>query len=179
MEKLPGFSMKNSLSLPSLTNKYFNSLMVENDEPIYTYNDAFKRYFVRQTMKGRRCAALNQYYNTTISDEVFNITSKELNVNGNLYEILDKYFENENKQRKIIENENDSQFKNYRDINQDEKPKNVNDELSKLPLHKKLQKLNLIDVMMDFDATSLYLQLCMMRTVFILKCRLVLLLNRI
>ena len=29
-------------------------------------------------------------------------------------------------------------------------------ELSKLPIHKELQKLNLNDVMMEFDATSLY-----------------------
>ena len=37
MEKLTGFGMKNSLTLPSLANKYFNSLRDENDEPIYTY----------------------------------------------------------------------------------------------------------------------------------------------
>ena len=29
-------------------------------------------------------------------------------------------------------------------------------ELNKLPIHKKLQKLNVNDVMMDFEATSLY-----------------------
>ena len=32
----------------------------------------------------------------------------------------------------------------------------INNKLSKLPLHDQLQKLNLIDVMMDFDATPLY-----------------------
>ena len=39
MEDLAGFSMKNSLSLPSLANKLFNSLRDKNDEPIYTFND--------------------------------------------------------------------------------------------------------------------------------------------
>ena len=36
MEELTGFGMKNSLTLPSLANKYFNSLRDENDEPMYT-----------------------------------------------------------------------------------------------------------------------------------------------
>ena len=114
------------------------------------------RYFVRQSMKGDRCAALSQYYQSTTSDEVFNIISKELDVNGNKCEILDRSFQYENKHRKIIEHAYDSQFKDKRDINQDEKSKHVNDKLTKLPLHKKLQKLNLNDVVMNFDATSLY-----------------------
>ena len=46
MEKLTGFGMKNSLTLPSLANKYFNSLRDESDEPIYTYNNEFMRHFV-------------------------------------------------------------------------------------------------------------------------------------
>ena len=47
MEELTGFGMKNSLTLPSLANKFFNSLRVENNEVIYTYNDEFLRHFVR------------------------------------------------------------------------------------------------------------------------------------
>ena len=60
MEELTGFGMKNSLTLPSLAIKFFNSLREENDEPIYTYNDEFMRHFVRQSIKGGRCSALNQ-----------------------------------------------------------------------------------------------------------------------
>ena len=59
MEKLTGFGMKNSLTLPPLANKYFNSLRDESDEPIYTYNDEYMRHFVRQSIKGGRCSALN------------------------------------------------------------------------------------------------------------------------
>ena len=55
MEELTGFGMKNSLNLPSLANKYFNSLGDENDEPIYTYNDELIRHFIRQSIKGGRC----------------------------------------------------------------------------------------------------------------------------
>ena len=156
MEELTRFGMKNSLTLPSLANNYFNSLREESDEPIYTYNDEFMRHFVRQSIKGGRSSALNQYYKSNISQEVFNIFSKELNVNGNVCEIIDKYFENTNKQRKIIEDEYDSKFKDYPDIDEKERTEHINKELNKLAIHKKLQKLNLNDVMMDFDATSLY-----------------------
>ena len=103
--------MKNSLTLPSLANRYFYSLRDENDEPIYAYTDPFMRYFLRQSTKGGRC----QYYKSATSDEVFFILSKELNINGNICEILDKYFEYTNKQRKILENEYDSEFEDYRD----------------------------------------------------------------
>ena len=48
MEELTIFGMKNSLTLPSLAAKYFNSLRDENDEPINTYTDPFIRNFVRQ-----------------------------------------------------------------------------------------------------------------------------------
>ena len=94
MEKLTGFGMKNSLTLPSLADKYFNSLRDENDEPIYSYNEEYMRHFIGQSIRGGRCSALNQYYKSAISQEVFNIISKELSVNGddNVCEIIDKYF---------------------------------------------------------------------------------------
>ena len=55
MEELTGFGMINSSTLPSLANKYFNSLRDENDEPIYTYTDPFMRNFLRKAIKGGRC----------------------------------------------------------------------------------------------------------------------------
>ena len=158
MEELTGFGMKNSLTLPSLANKFFNSLREENDEPIYTYNDEFMRHFVRQSIKEGQCSALNQYYKSNISQEVFNIISKGLNVNGNddVCEIINKYFEHTNKQRKIIADEYDSKLKDIRDIDEEERTEHINKELNKLPIHKKLQKLNLNDVMTDFDSASRY-----------------------
>ena len=39
MDDITGYSMKDSLSLPGLGWKYFNLLITEKDEPIYTYND--------------------------------------------------------------------------------------------------------------------------------------------
>ena len=76
------------------------------------------RHFVRQSIKSGRCVSFNQYYKSTVSDEVFNISSKELDDNRNLCEILQKYFKYTNKRRKILKNEYDPQFKGYRDINQ-------------------------------------------------------------
>ena len=51
------------------------------------------RQFVTKSTEGGRCASYNQYYKSAISDEVFNIFSKELKFNGNLCENLDNYFE--------------------------------------------------------------------------------------
>ena len=56
----------------------------------------------------------------------------------------------------MIEDESDSHFNDYRDNDEEEKTEHFNKKLNKLPIHKKLQELNLNDVMMDFDATSLY-----------------------
>ena len=149
--------MKDSLTLPSLANDYFNSLRDQIDESICTYNDEYMRYFVRKSIKGGRCSASKQFFKSIFSDEVFNILSKDLDINGNICEILDEFFEFINKHRKMIETEYDSQFNDYRDINQDEKAKYVNDKLSNLRSFNKLKKkLDLKDVMMDFDATSLY-----------------------
>ena len=151
--------MKNSLTLPSLANKSFNSLGDENDEPIYTYTDPFMRNFVRKAIKGGRCNAFNQYYKSENSDEVCNIISKELNVDnvvGNVCDILEKYFEFSNKHEKEYKKEFDSNYGDYRDINQKEKEKYVNKKLNMLRIHKELSKLNLKKTQVCYDGISLY-----------------------
>ena len=121
MEELTGFGMKNNLTLPSLANKYFNSLRDENDEPIYTYTYPFMRNFARKSIKGGRCNAFNQRYKSEISGEVFNIISKELSVKGNEYEILEKVFEFSNEYEELYTKEFDSKHDDYRDIDQKRK----------------------------------------------------------
>ena len=114
-------------------------MRVENDEPIYTNTDPFMRNFVRQSKKRGRCSALNQYYQSTISDEVFNTDSKELNINGNIYETSDNYFEYTNKLRKILKKEDGSQFADFRENNEDKRTKHINKNFNKLAKHKTLQ----------------------------------------
>ena len=121
MEELTEFGMKNSLTLPSLANKYFNSLRDENDEPIYTYTDPFMRNFVRKSIKAGKCNAFNQRYKSEISDEVFNVISKNLNVNGNECQIIEKYFEFLKEHEKLYAKEFKSKYDDYRDINKKEK----------------------------------------------------------
>ena len=82
MEDITGFSMKDCLSLPGLGWKYFNSLRTEDDEPIYTYNDKYMRWFVRQSIKGGRVCAFNQYYKTKHFEDIKKIISKFLDVKG-------------------------------------------------------------------------------------------------
>ena len=50
MEEITVFSRKDCLSLPVLGWKNFNSLRTEEDEPIYTYNDKYMRWFIRQSI---------------------------------------------------------------------------------------------------------------------------------
>ena len=125
MEELSGFGMKNSLTLPSLANKFFNSLRDENDEPFYTNKFPFMRNFVRKSIKGGRCNVFNQHYISEITDEVFIIISKELNVYGNICEILEKYFNFLKKYEKQYAKEFDSKYDDHRDIDQKEKKKNI------------------------------------------------------
>ena len=155
MEELTEFGIKNRITLPSSANKYF-SLCDGNDEPIYTYTDPFMRNFVRKAIKGGRCNVFNQHYKSEISDEVFIFISKELNVSGNICEILEEYFEFSSKYEKQYTKEFDSKYDDYRDSDQKEKEKYVNKKLNLLPIHKELSKLDSNNTQTDFDANSLY-----------------------
>ena len=83
MEEITEFSMKDCLSLPGLGWKYFNSLRTEEDEPIYTYNDKYMRCFVRQSIKGGRVCAFNQYYKSKHCDDILEIIKKRISCNRN------------------------------------------------------------------------------------------------
>ena len=109
-EEITKFSMKACLSLPGLGLKYFNSLRTEEDESIYTYNDKYMRWFVRQAAYGRQVCAFNQYYKSKSCDDILKNISKELCVKGNVYDIIEAYMEYRNKHFKIFENEYEDQF---------------------------------------------------------------------
>ena len=156
MEEITGFSMKDCLSLPGLGWKYFNSLRTEEDEPIYTYNDKYMRWFVRQSIKGGRVCAFNQYYKSKHCDNILKLINKELAVKGTVYDTIEAYMEYKNKYFKIFEKEYESQFNDYRDEDIEEKEKYINKKLGNLRLHKLIQRIELIHLLWDFDAVSLY-----------------------
>ena len=89
--------MKNCLSLPGLGWKNFNSLRTEEDKPIYTYNDKYIRWFVRQTIKRGRVCAFNQYYKSKHCDNILIIINKEVAVKGSVYDTIEAYMEYRNK----------------------------------------------------------------------------------
>ena len=156
MEEISNFGMKNNLILKSLANTYFDSLGDENDECIYTYTNPFMRNFVRNSIKGRRCDSFIQHYKSEISDEVFNIILKKVNVNGNICDLLESNFEILNNYEKLYAKEFDSKYEDYRDINQKEKSDCNNNKLNMLPIHEQLSKLDLNITQNGFDSTSLY-----------------------
>ena len=156
MEKITGFSMKDCLSLHGLGWKYVNSLRTEEDEPIYTYNDKYMKWFVRQSIKGGRVCAFNQYYKSKHCADILKIINKELAVKGTVYDTIEVYMEYKNKHFKIFEKEYEDQFDDYRDENVEEKEKFINEKLSNLRLHKIIKRIELIHLLWDFDAVSLY-----------------------
>ena len=156
MEDITRFSMKDCLSLPGLGWKYFNSLRTEEDEPIYTYNDKYMRWFLRQSIKGGRVCAFNQYYKSKHCDDILEIIKKEFGVIGTVYNTIEAYMEYKNKHFKIFENEYENQFDDYRDEDIDEKEKYINEKLSQLPIHRLIKQIKLVELLWDFNATSLY-----------------------
>ena len=156
MKEITGFSMKDCLSLPGLGWKYFNSLRTEEDEPIYTYNDKYMRWFVRQSIKGGRVCAFNQYYKSKHCDDILEIINKEFGVVGTVYNTIEAYMEYKNKHFKIFEREYESQFNDYRDEDIEEKEKYINEKLGQIPIHRLITQIKLDELLWDFDATSLY-----------------------
>ena len=156
MEEITGFSMKDCLSLPGMGWKYFNSLRTEEDEPIYTYNDKYMRWFVRQSIKGGRVCAFNQYYKSKHFEDIKKIISEFLGVEGTVYKIVGEYLNYKKKHYDIFEKEYEAQFDDYRNGNDEDKEQYINKKLGDLPLHKLIQKTELTHLLWDFDAVSLY-----------------------
>ena len=156
MEEISGFSMKDCLSLPGPGLKYFNSLRTEEDGPLYTYNDKYMRYFVRQASYGGRVCAFNHYYKSKHCNDILKILSKELNVKGNDYHIKEAYMNYKNEHLKIFQKEYESNFTVYRDENVEEKEKYINEKLSELPIHQLIRQLKINKLLWDFDCVSLY-----------------------
>ena len=90
MEK-NGFLMKDCWSASALGWKIFISMRDQNDEPIFTYNDKYKRYFVRQSIKGGPVCSFNQYYRSKTCDEVLKTSSEELNKKRDVDDIFEAY----------------------------------------------------------------------------------------
>ena len=155
-EEITGFSMKDCLSLSGLGLKYFISLRTEEDEPIYTYNDKYMRWFVRQAAYGGPVCAFNQYYKSKSCDDFLKIISEELNVKGNVYHTIEGYMNYKNKLYKKFDMEYESIFSDYRDENLEEKQKYIKEKLSDLPIHQLIRQIKKIELLWDFDCVSLY-----------------------
>ena len=156
MEEITGFSMKDCVSAPGLGWEYLNSMCDENDEPIYTHNDKYMRWFVRQSIKGGRVCASNQYYRSKICDEVLKILSEKLNVKVNVYDIFEAYMKYKNHHEEIIKKVYGSKFSDYRDIDEEEMNNYIYKKLGEIPIDELLQELSLNDSLWDFDAKCLY-----------------------
>ena len=98
--------------------------------------------FVRKNVKGGRCNAFIRLYKFGIGDKVFGILSKELNVNGKICDLLEKYFETLNKYEKLFARKLDSKYEDYRDIIRGKNLIILTKKLDTLPLNKELSKVD-------------------------------------
>ena len=84
------------------------------------------------------------------------ISSRELHVEGNGYDIIEASMKNKNAHLKFIKKEYETEFDDYRKINEDDKNEYVNKKLGELPFHKFLQQLSLNELLWSYDANSFY-----------------------
>ena len=61
--------------------------------------------------------------------------SEELDVKGNIYDIIEAYLNYNNKHFKIFEKEYENQFHVYGDEDEEEKEKFINEKSCQLPIH--------------------------------------------
>ena len=114
------------------------------------------RWFVPQSIKGGRVCSFNQNYKSKICDDILKIISEELNIKGNNYDKIEAYMEYKNKHFKKFEKEYENQITDYRNENEEEKEKFINEKLSQLPIHQLIKQIKLDELLWDFDAVSLY-----------------------
>ena len=150
MEEITGFSLTDCLTLPGLGWKNFNSLRTEEDEHLYTYNDKYMRWFVRQSIKGGRVCAFNQYSESKICGDILKIISEQLNIKGIIYDKKEAYLNYKNELFKIFEKEYEDQFNDYRQENEDEK-------FSQLRIHQIIKQVKIDDLLwVRWDESSIY-----------------------
>ena len=128
MQEGTGFGLKGCSSLPGLGWKYFNNLREKNDEPSYTFNHKYKRWFVRQSIKRRLVCAYKQDNSSKSCDKPLMCSAKEIkNVfeSSTTYSIFEKFFKYRDRYKKISEREYITQFQDYRDNIIDDKKTSI------------------------------------------------------
>ena len=156
IEEITGFSMKDCLSALGLEWKYFNGMRDKKDEPIDTYNDKYRRWFIQQSIKGGRVCAFNHHFKNKICDDVLKISSEGLIVKGNVWDNIEAYMKYKNNLLKIIKEECESKFRYYRDTDEEETNNYINKNIGEFSIHKLSQELTVTDLLWDFDAVSLF-----------------------
>ena len=68
------------------------------------------RHFVGQSIKGGRVCDFNQFYKSKNCGDVLKVLSRELKVEGNVYDIIEAYIKYKNDHLKNIKEENENKF---------------------------------------------------------------------
>ena len=88
---------------------------------------------------------------------MFDFILTELGVKGDLCIILETHCKYVKDFGKLYENEFDSRYENYREIDQKDRAKDFRNKLSKLKIHGNVQKIDFKNVGIEHDATTSYI----------------------
>ena len=153
VEKITDFSM-NDCS-PGLGWKNFESLRTKEVDPFYTYDDKYMRRFLRQSNKRKRVCAFNQYYKSKTCGDL-KIKSRGIKVEGDVYNIIEAFMKYKNDHLKKFKDEYESNFDDYRDIDEKETNDYISKNLGEFPIHSFLKHSGLNGLIWDSDAVSLH-----------------------
>ena len=81
------------------------------------------RWFVRQSLKGERVCAFNQYCKPYTCDDLLGIITEELTVKVKNYDDIEACLKYKKKHFKVFEKEYESKFNEYRDEDKYEREK--------------------------------------------------------
>ena len=135
MENIPGLGMKDCLSSPRLGWKCFNSLKTEEDEPNFTYNDRYMRWFLRENINGGQVCAFNQFFKPKICDSISKHLSEELVLKRNASDFIGAYTNYKKKKLKLLKKENEKKNIMIIEMKMKNKKKIINEKLSIPPIH--------------------------------------------
>ena len=73
-----------------------------------------------------------------------------------MYDIIEAHLDEINKHLETMRKDCESNFDDFRDIDEEEKEKYISEKLSKHPIHLLIKPINLDELLWDIDALGLY-----------------------
>ena len=114
------------------------------------------RWFVRQSIKRGRLCIFTQNYKSKICHDILKNISEEFYVEGKIFDIFEAYMIYKNNLWQNTKKEYGSKFDVYTKIDIEERENYINKKLGDVHIHHLIRQIHSVDLLVDFDATTLY-----------------------